>query len=80
MGTFLALLGIRLGLALVSWGLGSAGSGAGPVVPTGRPCAQLGAPVRVLTAAPSTARRPLTALGSAPVRTLTAMPGPAEAC
>ena len=32
MGTFLALLGIRIGRALASWGLGSAGSGAAPVV------------------------------------------------
>ena len=32
MGTFLALLGIRLGRAIVSWGLGSAGGGVAPVV------------------------------------------------
>ena len=76
--SFLALLGIRLGRALVAWGLGSAGGDA-PVV-TGRPCAHLGAPVRPLTAVPSTARRPLTAAPGAALRTLTAIPGPAEAC
>lgn len=36
MGSFLALLGVRLGLALVSWGLGSAG-GDGPVPVTPAP-------------------------------------------
>lgn len=79
MGTFLAFLGVRLGRALVSWGLGSAGSGAAPTV-TGRPCAHFGTPVRLLVAAPSTARRPLTAAPSSPVRTLRAMPGAPEAC
>lgn len=75
---FLGLLGVRLGRALVAWGLGS--TGGAPPTTTGRPCAHLGAPVRPLAAPPSTARRPLTAAPSAPLRTLTAIPGPAEAC
>ena len=45
---FLGLLGVRLGRALVAWGLGS--TGGAPPTTTGRPCAHLGAPVRPLAA------------------------------
>lgn len=69
---------LGLGRALLLRGFGG-GTGAAPTT-TGRPCAHLGAPVRVLAAAPSTARRSLTAVPLAPLRTLTAIPGPAEAC
>ena len=69
---------LGLGRALLLRGFGG-GSGAPPPV-TGRPCAHIGAPIRVLTAAPSTPLRTLTATPGAALRTLTAMPGPAEAC
>lgn len=80
MGTFLALLGVRLGRALVSCGLGSAGGGGPAPAPTGRPCAHAGDAVRPLAAFPSPARRPLSAAPLAAQRTLVATPGPAEAC
>lgn len=79
MGSFLALLGIRIGRALVSWGLGSAGGG-GVVPSTERPCVHIGAPARLLTAAPGVAVRVLRTDIGAPIRLLTSTPGVPETC
>lgn len=79
MGSFLALLGIRLGRALASWGLGSTGSGAAPSL-NRRPCCHIGAPVRLVSTTAGAPTLLLFPTVSAPARVLTVAIGRPEAC
>jgi hypothetical protein len=67
---FLALLGVRLGLGLISWGLGSAGTGDAPTTHR-RPCVHWGSPTRVVTSSWGEPTRTITSTWGAPARAIT---------